>query len=51
MRFDCCDPSQSEPPKEGQIRAGAHTDYGTLTILKQDNAPGSLQVHLQRFVQ
>lgn len=41
--------SQSEPPKEGQIRAGAHTDYGTLTILKQDNAPGSLQVHLLGF--
>jgi len=24
----------------GQLRAGAHTDYGTLTLLRQDDAPG-----------
>lgn len=27
-----------------QLRAGAHTDYGTLTFLVQDNAPGGLEV-------
>lgn len=29
---------------EGQMRASAHSDYGTLTILKPDDAPGGLQV-------
>lgn len=37
-------PPQPEPPEEGQLRAGAHTDYGTLTILYGDDSPGSLQV-------
>jgi isopenicillin N synthase-like dioxygenase len=27
-----------------QLRAGAHTDYGTLTLLAQDDAPGGLEV-------
>lgn len=27
-----------------QLRAGAHADYGTLTLLRQDDAPGGLQV-------
>ena len=37
-------PEQPNPPLPGQLRAGAHTDYGSLTILKPDNAPGGLQV-------
>ena len=37
-------PDQPEPPAEGQLRYGAHHDYGGLTILRQDEAPGGLQV-------
>ena len=35
---------QMEPPVEGQLRAGEHTDYGTLTILLAEDKPGGLQV-------
>jgi isopenicillin N synthase-like dioxygenase len=37
-------PHPEVPPLPGQLRASAHTDYGSLTILRQDNAPGGLQV-------
>lgn len=46
-------PAQPVPPVPGQLRAGAHTDYGTLTILRQDDAPGGLEVrspHTGRWV-
>jgi isopenicillin N synthase-like dioxygenase len=37
-------PDQPEPPQAGQLRYGAHHDYGGLTILRQDEAPGGLQI-------
>lgn len=37
-------PDQAAEPLPGQLRAGAHTDYGSLTIVKPDAAPGGLQV-------
>lgn len=37
-------PDQPTDPLPGQLRAGAHSDYGTLTILRAENAPGGLQV-------
>ncbi|HTI00479.1 MAG TPA: 2-oxoglutarate and iron-dependent oxygenase domain-containing protein [Acidisoma sp.] len=38
-----CYPEQETPPEPGQLRGGAHTDYGTLTILLSDRAAGGLQ--------
>jgi isopenicillin N synthase-like dioxygenase len=37
-------PDQPEAPGARQLRAGSHTDYGAVTILKSENAPGGLQV-------
>lgn len=37
-------PEQALPPESGQLRAGAHSDYGVLTILRTEEAPGGLQV-------
>ena len=37
-------PAQDVPPQPGQLRAGAHTDYGALTILAPSDSPGGLEV-------
>ncbi len=37
-------PDQEVPPETGRLRVGAHTDFGTMTILKPDGAPDGLQV-------
>ncbi|NBB83854.1 MAG: isopenicillin N synthase family oxygenase [Alphaproteobacteria bacterium] len=37
-------PDQVADPLPGQLRYGAHTDYTGLTIVRQDDAPGGLQV-------
>jgi isopenicillin N synthase-like dioxygenase len=37
-------PAQVTAPLPGQLRAGPHTDYGTLTIVAPTAAPGGLQI-------
>jgi isopenicillin N synthase-like dioxygenase len=37
-------PDQPEALARNQLRAGAHTDYGSLTILKAEDKPGGLEV-------
>jgi isopenicillin N synthase-like dioxygenase len=37
-------PAQTALPLPGQLRAGAHTDYGSLTILNGEDVPGGLEV-------
>jgi isopenicillin N synthase-like dioxygenase len=37
-------PHPTTPPKPGQLRAGAHSDYGSLTILLAEAAPGGLEI-------
>jgi len=37
-------PHPASPPKQGQLRAGAHSDYGSLTILLSESAPGGLEI-------
>lgn len=39
LRFVCY-PAQPAAPTEGQLRYGAHHDYGGLTILRQDEVAG-----------
>ena len=37
-------PDQAEPPAPDALRYGPHTDFSGFTILRQDDAPGGLQV-------
>jgi isopenicillin N synthase-like dioxygenase len=37
-------PSQEAAPREGQLRAGAHTDYGSLTILLPQEGSRGLEI-------
>ena len=37
-------PAQKDAPVEGQLRAGEHTDYGTITFLRGDSVPGGTEV-------
>jgi isopenicillin N synthase-like dioxygenase len=37
-------PKQATPPLLGQLRAGAHSDYGSMTILRKELSDGGLQV-------
>jgi isopenicillin N synthase-like dioxygenase len=37
-------PDQPEEPLPGQLRGGAHNDYGGFTLLWQEQRPGGLQV-------
>lgn len=39
-------PHQTVAPAPGALRIAPHSDYGTLTILRADDAPGGLQVQM-----
>ncbi|MDE0050219.1 MAG: isopenicillin N synthase family oxygenase, partial [Rhodospirillales bacterium] len=40
-------PSQPDSPLPEQLRGGAHTDYGSLTLVHCDTAVGGLQIQTQ----
>ena len=40
-------PVLADEPLPGQLRTGAHTDFGAMTILAATNAAGGLEVQLQ----
>jgi isopenicillin N synthase-like dioxygenase len=40
-------PAQEHEAEPGQLRAGAHTDYGCMTIIAADDVPGGLQVQVR----
>jgi isopenicillin N synthase-like dioxygenase len=37
-------PAVTRPPLPGQLRAGTHTDYGSMTFVRGDDTAGGLQV-------
>lgn len=37
-------PKQTSEPLPGQLRAGAHSDYGSMTILRKERGDGGLEV-------
>ena len=39
-------PPHSAPPSPGQLRTGAHTDFGAMTILAMTDADGCLEVRM-----
>ncbi len=40
-------PALTAAPAPGQLRAGEHTDYGSLTIVAPSDAPGRLQIRVR----
>jgi isopenicillin N synthase-like dioxygenase len=43
-------PEQRDDPLPGQLRAGTHTDYGFMTILRSEASSGGLQVRSREGV-